>query len=58
MTKRQSFSDRFKAAVALEGMAGVLSDKVKKAGIQDGEIKSLYARIGQLAVENDFCRKG
>jgi transposase-like protein len=39
---------------AIEGMAGVFSDKVKKAGNKDGEIKDLHARIGQLAVENDF----
>ena len=38
---------------ALDGMAGVFSDKVKKA-----KIKELHAKIGQLAVENDFCHKG
>ena len=84
MTKRRNFSDKFKAAVALEalrgdktvqeiaakrqlhptqvstwkrqaieGMAGVFSDKVKKA-----EIKELHAKIAQLAVQNDFCHKG
>ena len=37
-----------------EGMAGVFSDKVKKAENKDGEIKELHAKIGQLAVENDF----
>ena len=43
---------------AIEGMAGVFSGKVKKAENKDGEIKELHARIGQLAVENDFCHKG
>jgi len=89
MTKRRNFSDKFKAAVALEalrgdktvqkiaalakmypkqvstwkrqaieGMAGVFSDKVKKAEIKDSEIKELHAKIAQLAVQNDFCHKG
>ena len=92
MTKRRSFSDKFKATVALEalealrgdrtaqeiaakhkvdptqvttwkrqaieGMAGVFSDKVKKAENKDGEIKDLHAKIGQLAVENDFLSQG
>jgi len=43
---------------AIEGMAGVFSDKVKKAETKDGEIKELHAKIGQLAVQNDFCHKG
>ena len=34
-------------------MAGVFFDKVKKAENKAGEIKELYAKIGQLAVEND-----
>ena len=42
----------------VEGMANVFSDKVKKAENKDGEIKELHAKIGQLAVENDFCHKG
>ncbi|MEQ3726274.1 MAG: IS3 family transposase [Tateyamaria sp.] len=89
MTKRRNFSDKFKAAVALEalrgdktvqeiaakrqlhptqvstwkrqaieGMAGVFSDKIKKAESKDGEIKDLHAKIGQLAVENDFLSQG
>ena len=44
--------------LAMEGMAGVFSDKVKKAKNKDGKIKELHAKIGQLAVENDFCHKG
>ena len=37
---------------AIDGMAGVFSDKVKKSENKDGEIKELHAKIGQLAVEN------
>ena len=43
---------------AIEGMAGVFSDKVKKAENREGEIKELHARIGQLTVENDFLSQG
>ncbi|PHR61306.1 MAG: IS3 family transposase, partial [Robiginitomaculum sp.] len=43
---------------AFDGMAAVFSDKVKKAENKDSEIKNLHAKIGQLAVENDFCHKG
>ena len=43
---------------AIEGMAGVFSDKVKKAENREGEIKELHAKIGQLAVENDFLSQG
>jgi hypothetical protein len=39
-------------------LAGVFSDKVKKVQTKDGEIKELYAKIGQLAVENDFLSQG
>ena len=43
---------------AIEGMASVFSDKVKKAEDKDGEIKELHAKIGKLAVENDFLSQG
>ena len=43
---------------AIEGMGGVFSDKIKKAENKDGEIKDLHAKIGQLAVENDFLSQG
>ena len=33
-------------ASRFEGMAGVFSDKVKKAENKDGEIKELHAKIG------------
>jgi uncharacterized protein YegJ (DUF2314 family) len=42
----------------IEGMAGVFSDKVKKAKNKDGEIKKLHAKIGQLAVKMIFCYGG
>ena len=55
---------------AIEGMAGVFSDKVKKAENKDGEIKELHAKIGSVGasrgvntpasqwVENDFLSQG
>lgn len=43
---------------AIEGMANVFSDKIKKAENKDGEIKELHTKIGQLAVENDFLSQG
>ena len=43
---------------ALDGTAGVFSDKVKKAENREGEIKELHVKIGQLAVENDFLSQG
>jgi len=39
-------------------LAGVFSGKVKKVQTEDGEIKELYAKIGQLEVENDFLSQG
>jgi len=38
---------------AIEGMANVFSDKVKKT-----EIKELRAEIGELAVENELSSQG
>ena len=89
MTKRRSFSDKFKATVALEalrgdktaqeiaakhkihptqvttwkrqaidGLTGVFSDKVRKAEDNEAEVKELHAKIGKLAVENDFLSQG
>ena len=37
---------------AIDGMAGVFSDKVKKAENKDGEINELHTKIGQLVVKN------
>jgi len=43
---------------AIEGLTGVFSDKIRKAENKDVEIKELHAKIGQLAVENDFLSQG
>lgn len=43
---------------AIEGLTGVFSDKVKKAEKNEAEVKELHAKIGKLAVENDFFHKG
>ena len=89
MTTRRSFSDKFKAMVALEalradktaqeiaakhkihptqvttwkrqaidGLTGLFSDKVRKAEDTLAEVKELHAKIGKLAVENDFLSQG
>ena len=42
----------------MEGLAILFPDKAKKAEAKDGEIKELHAKIGQLAVENDFLSQG
>lgn len=41
---------------AIEGMARVYSDKVKKAKNKEGEIKVLHAKIVQLTVGNIFSQ--
>jgi len=43
---------------AIEGLIGVFSDKVKKAENNEAEVKELHAKIGKLAVENDFLSQG
>ena len=43
---------------AIDGLTGVLSDKVKKAENNEAEVKELHAKIGKLAVENDFLSQG
>ncbi|WP_420821918.1 IS3 family transposase [Pseudorhodobacter turbinis] len=89
MTTRRSFSDKFKATVALEalrgdktaqeiaakhkihptqvttwkrqaidGLTGVFSDKAKKVEDNEAQVKELHAKIGKLAVENDFLSQG
>ena len=40
------------------GLAGVFSDKVRKAEDNEAEVKELHAKIGKLAVENDFLSQG
>ncbi len=36
----------------------MFSDKVKRAEGNEAEVKELHARIGKLAVENDFLSQG
>lgn len=43
---------------AIDGMTGVFSDKVKRADDNEVEVKELHAKIGKLAVENDFLAQG
>ena len=40
------------------GLTGVFSDKVRKAEGNEAEVKELHAKIGKLAVENDFLSQG
>ena len=43
---------------AIEKLAQVFDDKgTEREKSQDGEITKLHAKIGQLVVERDFCRK-
>jgi len=39
---------------AIDGMTGVFSDKVRRAEDNEAEVKELHAKVGKLAVENDF----
>jgi len=43
---------------AIDVLTGVFSDKVKKAENNEVEVKELHAKIGKLAVENDFLSQG
>jgi len=42
---------------AVEGMADVFA-RGKSPGVSDAEVKELHAKIGRLAVENDFLSQG
>lgn len=43
---------------AVEGLSGVFSEGGKAQGPSESEIKDLHAKIGRLAVENDFLAQG
>ena len=43
---------------AVEGMADVFARGGKSDGPTEAEIKELHAKIGRLAVENDFLSEG
>jgi transposase-like protein len=42
---------------AVEGMADVFA-RGKSTGVTEAEVKELHAKIGRLAVENDFLSQG
>ena len=43
---------------AVEGMADVFARSGKAEGSTEAEVKELHAKIGRLAVENDFLSEG
>jgi len=43
---------------AIDGMADVFSGGGKPTGPSEAEVKDLHAKIGRLAVENDFLSEG
>jgi len=43
---------------AVDGLSGVFSGDGKTQGPSESEIKDLHAKIGRLAVENDFLAQG
>jgi transposase-like protein len=43
---------------AIDSLTGVFSDKAKKVEDNEAEVKELHAKIGKLAVENDFLSQG
>ncbi|MBL4767320.1 MAG: transposase [Rhodobacteraceae bacterium] len=43
---------------AIDSLTGVFSDKVKWVENSEAEVKELHAKIGKLAVENDFLSQG
>lgn len=44
---------------AVEGLSGIFSGKVKGPdAARDAEIEKLYAKIGELSIENDFLSRG
>jgi transposase len=43
---------------AVEGMADVFAKGDKPCGPTEAEVKHLHAKIGRLAVENDFLSQG
>lgn len=43
---------------AMDGLAGVFSKGRGADTISDAEVKELHAKIGRLAVENDFLASG
>ncbi|MEH6647460.1 hypothetical protein [Sulfitobacter sp.] len=67
MTKSSSFSDRHTIhpmqvtawkRQAIDGLAGLFSDNVRKAEGNEIKVKELHDKVGKLAVENDFLLQG
>ncbi|KIN72765.1 hypothetical protein [Sulfitobacter guttiformis] len=46
------------AAAGDDGLTWVFSDKVRRAEDNEAEVNDLHAKIGKLAVENDFLSQG
>jgi len=44
--------------LAVDGLSGVFSEGGKPQSPSESEIKDLHAKIGRLAVENDFLAQG
>lgn len=62
MSKRRNHDAGFKARVALEAVKGerTVSEIFERGGKKTAEVdeetvRSLHAKIGELAVANDFC---
>ena len=43
---------------AVDGLSGVFSGGASQQGPSESEINNLHAKIGRLAVENDFLAQG
>jgi transposase len=41
----------------ISGIAGVFDGKVESTSVGEEEVQALYAKIGQLGIENDFLKK-
>jgi hypothetical protein len=58
MSERKQYAPEFKVKVALEGASGVFERGGKKAPkIDEEQVKELHAKIGELAVANDFLSR-
>ena len=57
MAKRRNFTDQFKAKIVFEALRGDKPSPPQR-GPTEAEIKDLHAKIGRLAVENDFLSQG
>ena len=43
---------------AIDGLTRVFSDNVRRAEDNEAEVEELHAKIGKLAVENEFFSQG